>query len=150
MAKTIETEVEIAASAERVWKVLTDFDAFPAWNPFVKSVEGPLEQGSKLQIRVQQPNGGGMKFSPKLLVVDPNRELRWLGRLLIPRLFDGEHYFTIEPLEENRVRFIHGETFRGVMIPFCGGMLEKTRHGFEQMNDALKARAEAVPQTLET
>ncbi len=34
MAKQIHTQIEIEASAERVWKLLTDLSRFPEWNPF--------------------------------------------------------------------------------------------------------------------
>jgi uncharacterized membrane protein len=33
--KEIHTEIEINAPAEKVWRVLTDFAAYPEWNPFV-------------------------------------------------------------------------------------------------------------------
>ena len=45
-----------------------------------------------------------MRFKPRVLKAEPNRELRWLGHLGIPGLFDGEHIFTIEPLDQERVR----------------------------------------------
>jgi hypothetical protein len=36
-------------------------------------------------------------FRPRVLEAEPARRLRWLGHLLVPGLFDGEHRFTIEP-----------------------------------------------------
>jgi uncharacterized protein YndB with AHSA1/START domain len=33
--KEIYTEIEINASAEEVWHVLTDFGAYPEWNLFL-------------------------------------------------------------------------------------------------------------------
>lgn len=84
-----------------------------------------------------------MTFRPKVLVAEPNTELRWLGRLLIPGLFDGEHYFRLSSLGSNRTRLVHGERFSGVLVPFAKSSLESaTRAGFEAMNKALKARAE--------
>ena len=61
-------------------------------------------------------------------------------------LFDGEHSFTIEPLGENHVRFVQRESFRGLLVPLLLRMVEKdTRRGFEEMNQALKTRAEQTP-----
>jgi hypothetical protein len=78
-----------------------------------------------------------------VLKAEPNRELRWLGRLLVPGLFDGEHIFIIELLGAERVRFIQREIFTGMLVPFLTGALDRdTRHGFEEMNQALKDRAE--------
>jgi hypothetical protein len=60
-----------------------------------------------------------------------------------PGLFDGEHIFTIEPLGTGRVRFTQRETFTGLLVPLLARMLDTgTQHGFEEMNKALKARAE--------
>ncbi len=84
-----------------------------------------------------------MTFRPTILKVDLKRELRWLGHLFIPGLFDGEHIFTIEPLEANRVRFVQRERFTGILVPLLAHMLETdTRRGFEEMNQALKVQAE--------
>ncbi len=98
-----------------------------------------------LQIKVYlQPSGArGITFRPRVLKAEPDRELRWLGHFLIPGLFDGEHVFTIEPLEVGRVRFVQHEIFTGLLVPFFMRWLEKdTRRGFEEMNRALKLRAE--------
>ena len=48
--KQISSEIEINASQERVWQVLTDFPALSEWNPFVRSVEGDLEAGQRLKV----------------------------------------------------------------------------------------------------
>ena len=74
--------------------------------------------------------------------VEQNRELRWLGRLYLPWLFDGEHAFIIEPLEQHSVKFVQREKFRGLLVRFVGGMLHDAQRGFEEMNKALKLRAE--------
>ena len=86
-----------------------------------------------------------MSFRPTVLVADPNRELRWLGHLWVPGLFDGEHSFTIEPLGEGRVRFIQQERFSGLLLPLLSKTLDRdTLRGFEEMNRALKLRVESV------
>jgi Polyketide cyclase / dehydrase and lipid transport len=40
MARQLESEVEVQASPERVWEVLTDFAAYPDWNPFIVQAGG--------------------------------------------------------------------------------------------------------------
>ena len=145
MRKQIETEIEINASADRVWKILSDFPAYSTWNPFVREISGAPKVGERLRVFVQLPGGKGMTFKPTVLKAEENRELRWLGRLIIPGIFDGEHYFQIEPIGEDRIRFMHGEKFRGLLVRLFAGTLEKgTTEGFKAMNEALKKRAEAV------
>src|SRR5256712_13020632 len=82
-----------------------------------------------------------MTFRPRVLNVVPNRELRWLGRLGLPRLFDGEHIFELVPVGPNRTRFVQRERFRGLFVPFLAKSLDRdARRGLEEMNRALKAR----------
>ena len=143
--KEIHTEIEINAPAEKVWKVLTDFAAYPEWNPFVRRGEGEVRVGARLHVYIQPSGGKGMSFRPTVLVADPNRELRWLGHLWVRGLFDGEHSFSIEPLVEGRVRFVQRERFGGLLLPLLSKMLDgDTRRGFEEMNQALKLRSESA------
>jgi hypothetical protein len=138
----LDTAVEIEAPAERVWEVLTDLEAYPTWNPFIRRAAGELRRGARIQVTVQPPGRSEFSFEPTLIAVEPGRELRWLGHLGVRGLFDGEHGFTIEPLGDNRVRFRHHEVMRGLLVPFLGGMLSDTERGFHEMNRALKARVE--------
>ena len=143
--KELRSEIEIQASAERVWQLLTDFPSFPQWNPFIRKATGNIRVGERLEVNIQPSGASGMTFRPTVLKAEPNRELRWLGHLLISGLFDGEHSFTIEPLGEGRVRFTQREVFTGLLVPLLArGLDTDTRRGFEEMNQALKARAEQV------
>jgi hypothetical protein len=143
--KELYTEIEINASPERVWDVLTDFGRFGEWNPFIKSVEGKPAAGSRLRIRIQPPGGREMTFRPKILRCEPGQELRWLGRKLVRGVFEGQHTFKIEPIDAKHVRFIQRERFKGLLVPFVSRSLDsETKRGFNEMNRALKARAEAV------
>jgi hypothetical protein len=126
-----------------VWQLLTDFASFPEWNPFMRRASGEIREGGRLEVYIQPSGARGMTFKPVVLKAEPGRELRWLGRLFIPKLFDGEHILAIEPLDANRVRFVQCEIFTGVLIPFFAHSLDSdTQRGFEEMNQALKARAE--------
>ena len=141
--RELYTEIEINASAESVWRLLTDFEAYPQWNPFIRSIEGKPEPNSKLKIFIQPSGTSGMKFSPTVLKAEKPKELRWLGSLWIRGVFDGEHILIIEPLAENRVRFVQREEFSGLLVPFFWSSLDTdTRRGFNEMNAALKERAE--------
>ena len=141
------TEIEIEASAEQVWDILVDFASYPQWNPFVRSVVGELQQGARLQIAVQPSGSKIMRFSPVVLVAEAGRELRWLGRFLFPGVFDGEHSFVIEPLSDCKVRFRQSERFSGLLVGLFRASLDReTKRGFEEMNRALKQRAEEVTQ----
>ena len=140
--RRIETRVEIESPPARVWAALIDFARMPAWNPFITSISGNPAPGARLSVRSAPPGKSGMRFTPTVLAVRPERELRWLGHLLIPGIFDGEHYFLLEPVGEGRTRFTQGERFSGFLVGLLGGMLPATEAGFKAMNAALKREAE--------
>jgi hypothetical protein len=141
----LRTEIEIEATPARVWSILLDFPSYPDWNPFVRAVQGIAKEGDRLTISVQPQGGKGMTFRPTVLTVIPNAELRWRGRFLLPGIFDGEHYFLINQLAPCRLRFVQGEKFSGILIPFVKSNLDGgTKAGFIAMNQAMKSRAESA------
>ena len=142
--REIATEIEIGTSANRVWQILTDFPRFPEWNPFIRSVRGKAAEGAELKILVEPPGKRSMVFKPRVTRVVPDQEFRWLGRLIVPGVFDGEHIFEIDPRGGDRVRFVHRECFSGVLVPVLWkSMGASIRRGFEAMNEALRKRAES-------
>ncbi|MBM3619809.1 MAG: SRPBCC domain-containing protein [Alphaproteobacteria bacterium] len=139
---TIDTSIDIAASPSRVWSVLTDFAAYPEWNPFITRIAGVPVVGGRLVVTIQPPGRKAMMFRPVVLAATPDVELRWRGRLLMPGLFDGEHVFQLSPSADG-CRLDHTETFTGLLSGLLGGAMPATRRGFVAMNEALKARAES-------
>lgn len=141
--KELNNEVEIHASAERVWQLLTDFDRFPQWNPFIHRASGEPKTGARLEMTIQPSGASRTTSRPTVLKAEPNRELRWIERSLIPGLLDVEHIFTIEPLAAERVRFTQREICTGLLVPLRARRHNTDiRRGFREMNQALKTRAE--------
>src|ERR671918_117168 len=97
--RELRREIEIDAPPGRVWAVVSDFAAYPEWNPFIRRIGGELREGARLEVRIEPPDTRAMTFKPTVRAVEANRELRWLGRLLLPGVFDGEHSLRIEPLD---------------------------------------------------
>ena len=141
MTRSISTEIMIAAPAERVWEVLTDFALYPEWNPFIITAEGDPRVGQRLIATFRPPGGSTQTFRPIVLRAEPPLALVWRGSLPIPGLFAGEHSFLLTP-EGTRTRFRNEETFFGLLPPFFGKLLRQSEEGFRLMNAALKDRAE--------
>jgi hypothetical protein len=138
----LHTEIEVDATPEQVWKVLADREAYPEWNPFIISSTGELTAGATVTNVLRDTEGKETTFTPELLAVEPNKELRWIGRIAFGGIFDGEHAFRLQELPNGRTRLIHEETFRGAAIPFTRSMLTDTiKPQFVAMNNALAARA---------
>jgi hypothetical protein len=139
--RRITVTTEIAASVEVVWAELTDTAAFPEWNPFIQELTGNLALGERLQVRIAPPGGKAMTFRPTVTAIDKGRRIEWLGRLLLPGIFDGRHSFTLVSTG-GHTRLTQEETFTGVLVPVVASTLGKTEDGFRRMNEALKRRAE--------
>lgn len=141
--RRISVTTEINAPVEVVWAQLTDTATFPEWNPFMPSLDGELAVGERLAVRITPPGSTGMTFRPTVTVVERDRTVEWLGRLLVPGLFDGRHRFTLEAVPGG-TRLTQEETFTGVLVPVLASTLANTEAGFRLMNEALRARAERV------
>jgi hypothetical protein len=137
--KTIESTVDIRASPAAVWAVLTDFESYPEWNPFITRAEGAPAAGERLRIHVDPPEGRGMTFRPRVVHADTDERLVWQGKLGISGLFDGRHEFLIEPNDDGTVRFTQREVFTGLLV---GLLLDEAdvRAGFDAMGEALAER----------
>ncbi|MFC9690554.1 SRPBCC family protein [Kribbella sp. NPDC056951] len=137
----VRTTIDLDAPLAEVWRVLTDSAAYPAWNPFILSLTGELTVGSTVTTRIRDAEGKERTFTPKVLVVDPNRELTWLSRIGFGGLFDGKHLFRLEELPGERTRLVNDEEFRGLAVPFLRSMLRRTiEPQFAAMNNALAAQ----------
>ena len=123
----VEAETVVNASPERVWEVLADTAAYADWNPVIVRLSGELRPGAPIEFVNRGQNGRTMTFRPRVLKAEAGRELRWLGQVGVPRLFDGEHYFVLTPLPGGRTRLQHGEHFRGVLVPL-GARLAAADH----------------------
>lgn len=140
MGKTISTSIEIAAGADELWGVLTDFAAYEEWNPYITSAAGAAEVGERLALKMSV---GGKTFnvSPEVVTVAAASQLRWVGRLGIRGIFDAEHRHDLEATPGG-TRYIQSERFTGILVPFLAKTIAATATAFDGMNRALKSRVE--------
>jgi len=111
--------VEIAASPEVVWDVLTKFADWPAWNPEVKSMsfEGPVEPGAEFRWK----SGPGTIVST-VEQVEPPRFIRWRGRTLSIKAI---HEWRFES-SGDRTRVETEESFSGLLAGVFRRQLQRT------------------------
>ena len=138
--RTVTSSIDLDAPPQRVWDVLMDTPEYASWNPFITRLQGDLEVGSKLGARIAPPGSKPRTFAPTVTEVDSARRLAWLGRFVVPGVFDGAHSFTLEPLPNGRTRLVQSERFTGVLVWFAGKLLRNTAAGFDAMNAALQQR----------
>jgi hypothetical protein len=136
--RTISTEIVIMRPPSVVWRVLTATGDYSAWNPMIDKISGELREGNVIEV------DQGMVFHPTVLTVHPDRELRWKGYVWTPGLFDGEHRFVLKD-EDGHTRLIQSEIFSGVLAGrLTRGVIDETVAAMQEMNRAMKARAEAI------
>jgi len=143
MAKEIKTEILIHATPEKIWAILSKFEEYSVWNPFINTLEGDVKVGNQILVKITPPDSKVMTFKPTVLSLEANKELKWLGHFMFTGLFDGEHKFELIDNLNGTTTFIHSENFKGILVPLFKKKLDNnTKRGFEEMNLKLKELAE--------
>lgn len=163
----IVTHIDLPESAARVWAALTDFASYRAWNPVIESIDGAPAEGGRLRLSLRNgalhhpPNGAvhglkglairtwcalnGMRMTVLVTKLLPERELRWLGTLPVPKMFEGEHYFRITEKSDGGVRFTQGERYAGLLEPAFREVVESiNREAMNEVNRALRGHLQAA------
>ena len=142
------TTLPIAASAETVWKILTDFERYPEWNPSLPSINGELRAGNTVALTLGMPGRPSPKVKAKFGDVAPGRRLTWHGNAGADWLFAGDREFVIDAQRDGTVRFTHVEDVHGVLFPlFRAVMGSAIQRSHDAFNAALKKRAEGEVST---
>jgi len=141
--KSLHAAIDVDAPAARVWQVVSDFERYPEWNPFIVRAAGELRVGKRLDVTIVAPGMKPVSFRPRVLDVEPGHLVRWKGEFKLPGLFDGRHALTVDPLDGRRSRFTTHEDVTGILLPFAGRVMAASQQGFELMARAVKERAEA-------
>ena len=141
--KKLKTEIIINAPIDKVWDILMAHENYPKWNPFITNITGTVKVGETIIVTLHLKEKKPMIFKPTVLTNMPGKEFRWLGHFVIKGIFDGEHYFLLEPIGSDQTLFTQGENFKGILTGLFLKMIgESTLTGFSEMNEALKKRAE--------
>ena len=111
--------LEMAASADVVWAVMTDFQRWPEWNPQIReaTLEGPLAPGTTFRWR-----SGPGTITSVLLDVDEPSELGWRGKTFG---IHAVHVWHIEPAGAG-VRVSTEESWRGWPTRLMRRRMERT------------------------
>jgi len=141
--REIRTKIEINATPEKIWGILTKFDDYTNWNPFIISIEGNLKPRSRIKVVIQPPGDSTTVFRPRINTLKRFESFSWIGHFLIVGLFDGHHIFELESIDNQKTRLIHREEFSGLLVTlFWEKVQTKVKAGFESMNVVLKEIAE--------
>jgi hypothetical protein len=130
-------EINIQASAQSIWSLLTDAQGFPRWNSTVTGIEGEIREGQRLRVHVP---GTSRAFAPKVSGVVANQRMIWTGGF--SPMFKGVRIFELRPGKDGSTDFSMQERFSGLMLPFVQGSLPDFGPIFERYASDLKRAAE--------
>lgn len=143
MLKIVE-EIEIHATAERVFEIMTDFESYASWNPWVTEAHGSsAREGDELWV-IADLGRFRQKVRHRILVHRPNVEFRWCDVGWFTALAYGQRARFVEPTPRGvryRVELMVSGVGAGLVDLVLGKAL---RRGLEAETAALKARAESI------
>jgi uncharacterized protein YndB with AHSA1/START domain len=125
--------IDIAASPEKIWKLLTNAESFPSWNSTIVELTGKIAPREKIVLR--STLAPDRKFKLKVKEFDPNKRLVWGDAM-------GTRIFTLDTQSSGETRFAMSETIGGPIFPLFAGMIPPFDDSFNQFAADLKKAAE--------
>jgi uncharacterized protein YndB with AHSA1/START domain len=132
-----DVAINIRATPEKIWRLLTDAAGLPRWNTTVTSVDGTIALGERLALRV--PLAPGRTFKPKVAVFDPGKTMVWQEG---NPMFKGVRTFTLASRADGSTDFAMTEVYTGLMLPMIAGSLPDFGPAFDTYAADLKREAE--------
>lgn len=136
MSIVFTTGIDVDATRDEVWEVLTDFDSYGEWSNFT-SVDGTAQVGARLRMRMQ-----GFRFTSTVATASPGHELRWVAKIISNGVFLGQHSFVLSDGDNGTTHVTNTEEFSGALTrPFKRVFARSHRTGgYMEFNRALKQR----------
>ncbi len=134
------TTIDVRATPQRIWALLTNAADFPRWNSTVTRITGTIAQGERLALEV--PAAPGRTFKPRVVVLELERKMVWSDGFA--PMFRGVRTFTLAANPDGTTAFSMVEVLSGVMLPMIKGSLPDFGPSFEAYAADLKREAEKV------
>ncbi len=140
----IDQEFDINAPAEVVWQVLTDFERYGEWNPFVVQAACDLRPGGAIDMKVKLL-GPAQRQVEYIHAVDPGKGFSYNMKPFPLGGLSSFRSHKIIDLGDGRSHYSSHFHLEGWMMPIVRGLMSGALlRGFSGMSDALKLRAEAL------
>ncbi len=138
--KSFSATTVIAASPDKIWKILTDAPNFPNWEPGVTRIEGTIALGEKITVYTKlSPNRA---FPVTVSEFVPGKKMVWSSAMPLG-LFRGARTFTLTPKGKGQVEVVTREEFSGLLLPLIGRTIPDLSESFRNFAAGLKKQAEA-------
>ena len=138
----VRVEVEIEASAEIVWSIISNFSKWSDWHK--SGVEVRTRNGVPILLRTHMA-GVPLRINLKDVKMVDGRLLQWTGTLpIIGSLLSGIRKFTLTEIAESHCKLIQEETFSGALSAlFKNKLISSYQRRYHLHNQKIKAIAES-------
>jgi hypothetical protein len=136
----IRKDVEINATPEKVWNAVIDFEKYNQWNSQLQFLGGEVKPNGRLHLKLSAPGADPYEFKPIVSHWEERERFAWLAETGLPHIFDGEHFFELQDLNNGKTLVVNREEYRGVLSMIMQNlpMMKTAPEGFEKMNSELK------------
>ncbi len=143
--RRIHTEVIIDAPVERVWAVLTDFEAMPEWSSTFRGLQGDFVDGATVVTTYRiNPKRDRERTFEQTLMIEDGRQFGWQGNVFAFGMRDN-HQYILEPISDSQTRFIQSdECTGGLTWAFGGRATSVMMRIYPAFNAELKERVEST------
>jgi len=138
--KAFSAAINIKASRDTIWRILTDAPKYPVWDPGVIRIEGTIAPGAK--ITAYSKLSPKRAFPVKVTEFVPGERMTWTGGMPLG-LFKGVRTFTLVSKGDGSIDFTLREEFSGPLLPLIGRSIPDMTKTFQDFVAGLKAHAEA-------
>jgi len=145
MAITIQHSIEINASPQKVWQVITDLDSFPVWSGFKGTLNcRRLTRGARIIVKAR-PRPGKLKITwYTVSEYEPEQRLGWRALYLPFGLLSGHRVFELKRLAADRTLVTTAESYYGWGLGLMKRKLEADGPaGYIKLLNSLKQYCEA-------
>lgn len=142
--REVFTQIEIEASKEQVWAVLTDFDKMPDWSSSFQGIKGDFREGGKATSYFKAPIGNkNMSFEHTIIEFEENASFGWSDPLMLG--MKDHHIYKLESLENGNTLFIQTDGVEGGATHFMGKLMTNNmKKMYLKFNQELKERVESI------
>jgi hypothetical protein len=138
----IATEIALQASPDAIWKILTDFGAYPEWNRILKAVRGQPAPDAPLEVDLKYHGQPEQKKSGVVTGYIAPKYFSWIWIHKLGAWFISvEHVFRLKEKEDGRTIFFQEVYYTGLGLKFRRKDVEYyVRLSLDKINDDLKDR----------
>lgn len=143
MALELDHVVEIDATPDAVWRVLTDFENYEQWNPLAVRCRTSLVPGEPIDMQVRLGPGPLRKQREWVRTHTPGHEFSYTMKPVPMGALRSLRTQELTALEGGRTRYAAHFEIKGWLSPLVTALFGRAlRRGFDGVAEGLRAQAE--------